>query len=348
MKRTSGSATFGSSSFVSGSKGTGTYWEGSPPSHEVPGAISRLVVEEDTALLAEAGLKERLADLLDEVVEAPVLAVHVQLRERVAGRCDSHRLEDDEGHPLAQARGVLRHVVEDEPLVAVVLLRGHVAVEVDLEPGLAGVARAGAPRADTDLRDHDAVHAEVRRVVLVEGSPAQASPSEGSRSSRASSSAFWWKSARCPRSAPGWARRRRRSATSRSRRLAPHAASATAAAIASARTGAHALTGALSCTRPRRGTSPPSRRSRGPAARRCSARRPRSPSAKEHGRPPARPPVARGSRPDGVACPVPEALEPLVLLVVDARLLVACADSIAPGPWNSRSWAGSCASSSLR
>ena len=150
-----------------------------PDARPQPGEVvgeGPLVVEERPALLAEPRLEERLAHRLHEGEEPPVLAVHGEPGEGVAGSGDPHRLEDQEGQTLVKEARVLREVVDHEALVAVVLLGGHVLVELDLEARLLLAARALAAGTDAGLQDGDTVHRQVGGVVLVGLEVARAVP----------------------------------------------------------------------------------------------------------------------------------------------------------------------------
>ena len=203
MKPTSPVATSGFDSFVSGWNGSGTYSPGSSPSQR---SRSESATRSRRACRSprRAGLEKRLADRLDEGEEPPVLAVDGEPGVRVARRGDAHRLEDQEREPLAQHARVRVRLSITRRLVAVVLLGGHVLVEVDLQPGLLLAARAVAARADPDLGHGDAVDAEVGGVVLVaQVVVAQRLPGRGSMSSRASCSSVGSKIGAPPAGTPG-------------------------------------------------------------------------------------------------------------------------------------------------
>ena len=133
---------------------------------EIPG-LRVLVLEEVPAVFPVPLREELLLHVLDEVVEAPILAVDRQPREGDPGGGDAERLVDRQRQHLADEARVLDGVLDVDRAVAVERLALHVLVEIDLDRGLLAAARALPPRADADLLDDLAVDRDVGRVVLV-------------------------------------------------------------------------------------------------------------------------------------------------------------------------------------
>ena len=128
-----------------------------------------VILEEVAVVFAERAVDELGLNLLDQRVDTLVLVVDEETAERFARRRHADAVEERHRDLLAHHRRILQQVVEHERREPGEALIAGVAVEVDAQPELDAVARAGAARPDADVAHPLAAPDHVGGVVGVLG-----------------------------------------------------------------------------------------------------------------------------------------------------------------------------------